>query len=109
MDMNEPRWWLRMAQATQRAAGIFLRDVGNGLLEVSHNMLALFGLLVITVLVFTLGRADLRDSIERQALDWLQQRQSARVEDAVGYVAEPDDGVNAALAKALAADPAALN
>ncbi len=109
MDMNEPRWWLRMAQATQRATGIFLRDVGNGLLEVSHNMLALFGLLVITVLVFTLGRADLRDNIERQALDWLQQRQSSRVEDAVGYVAEPDEGVNAALAKALAADPAALN
>ena len=107
--MTEPRWWQRMAQATQRAAGIFLRDVGNGLLEVSHNMLALVGLLVVTLLVFTLGRADLRDSIEQQALGWLQQRQSARAEDLVGYVAEPDEGVNAALAKALAVDPAGLN
>ncbi|HEV8692077.1 MAG TPA: lytic transglycosylase domain-containing protein [Ideonella sp.] len=98
-----------MAQATQRAVSIFLRDVGNGLLEVSHNMLALVGLLVVTLLVFTLGRADVRESIEHQALGWLQQRHSARAEELVGYVAEPDEGVNAALAKALATDPSALN
>jgi len=107
--MTEPRWWLRMAQVTQRAAGIFLRDVGNGLLEVSHNMLALVGLLVVALLAFTLGRADVRESIEHQALGWLQQRQSARAEELAIYVAEPDEGSNAALAKALAADPAALN
>lgn len=107
--MTEPRWWLRMAQSARRAGGIFLRDVGYGLLEISHNMLALVGLLVVAVLVFAAGRADLRASVERQALDWLQQRHSARAED-LGYVAMPDDGdTSAALAKALAADPAGLN
>jgi len=106
--MNEPQWWLRMAQAASRASSVFLRDVGNGLLEVSHNMLALVGLLVVALSVFAAGRADLRASVEQQALDWLQQRHSARAED-IGYVAEPDDTDSAALAKALAADPAGLN
>lgn len=109
MDMNEPQWWLRMTQATRRASSVFLRDVGNGLLEVSHNMLALVGLLVVALSVFAAGHADLRASVEQQALDWLQQRHSARAEDLVGYVAEPDDADSAALAKALAADPAGLN
>lgn len=106
--MNEPQWWLRMAQAACRASSVFLRDVGNGLLEVSHNMLALVGLLVVALSIFAAGRADLRASVEQQALDWLQQRHSARAED-IGYVAEPDDADSAALAKALAADPAGLN
>ena len=106
--MNEPQWWLRMAQAACRASSVFLRDVGNGLLEVSHNMLALVGLLVVALSIFAAGRADLRASVEQQALDWLQQRHSARAED-IGYVAEPDDPDSAALAKALAADPAGLN
>jgi len=106
--MTEPRWWLRMAQAARRSGSIFLRDVGHGLLEVSHNMLALVGLLVVALLVFAAGRADLRANVEQQALDWLQQRHSARAED-LGYVAEPDDGGSAALARALAADPAGLN
>jgi Transglycosylase SLT domain len=108
MDMTEPQWWLRMAQGTHRAGVVFLRDVGNGLLEVSHNMLALVGLLVVALMVFAAGRADLRASVERQALDWLQQRHSARAEEG-DYVAEPDDADSAALAKALAADPSALN
>jgi hypothetical protein len=108
MDMTEPRWWLRMAQATQRSSSIFLRDVGNGLLDVSHNMLALVGLLVVALIIFAAGRADLRESFERQTLDWLQQRHSARAEEN-GYIAEPDDADSAALARALASDPAALN
>ena len=106
--MTEPRWWLRMAQAAQRSSSIFLRDVGNGLLDVSHNMLALVGLLVVALIIFAAGRADLRENVEQQALDWLQQRHTARAEES-GYVAEPDDPDSAALARALAADPSALN
>jgi hypothetical protein len=108
MDMTKPRWWLRMAQAAQRSSSIFLRDVGNGLLDVSHNMLALVGLLVVALIIFAAGRADLRESFEKQTLDWLQQRHSARAEEG-SYIAEPDDADSAALARALAADPAALN
>ena len=84
--MTQPQWWQRMAQATHRSAAVFLRDVGHGLLEVSHNMLALVGLLVVGSLVFALGHADVRSSVERQALDWLQQRHTARA-DELGYVA----------------------
>lgn len=108
MDMTEPQWWLRMAQGTRRAAGVFLRDVGNGLLEISHNMLALLGLAVVALMVFALGRADVREGVERVALDWLQQRHSARTEDLGLYVAEPDEAHSVLLAKALAADPAGL-
>jgi hypothetical protein len=50
---------LRHAQrAAARSAGVFLRDVGHGLLEISHNTLALLGLAVVAVAVFAAGRAD---------------------------------------------------
>lgn len=107
MDMTEPHWWQRMAANARRGGAIFLRDVGNGLLDVSHNMLALVGLAVVALILFAAGRADLRASVEQQALDWLQQRHSARSED-LGYVAAPDDADSAALARALATDPADL-
>lgn len=106
--MTEPHWWLRMAQAARRSGGIFLRDVGHGLLDVSHNMLALLGLLVVAAVVFAAGRADLRHAVEQRALDWLQQRHAPRVEE-LAFVAEPDGPESAALAQALAADPADLN
>lgn len=106
--MDEPRWWLRMAQAARRSGGIFLRDAGQGLLDVSHNMLALLGLVVVAVVVFAAGRADLRQAVEQRALDWLQQRHAPRAEE-IGFVAEPDGPESLALAQALAADPADLN
>ena len=52
MDMTEPQWWRRMTDATRSSARVFLRDVGHGLLEVSHNMLALLGLLVVAAALF---------------------------------------------------------
>jgi hypothetical protein len=56
---------LRRAQrATARSLGVFLRDVGHGLLEISHNTLALLGLAVVAVLVFAAGRAELRHQVE---------------------------------------------
>lgn len=110
--MSEPRWWQRMAGAGQRATQVFLRDVGHGLLEVSHNMLALLGLLVVAALVFSVGRADVRQSIERSALGWLQERQLALagpLDSAMPYIAMPDDPESASLARALASDPSSLN
>lgn len=110
--MSEPRWWQRVAGAGQRATQVFLRDVGHGLLEVSHNMLALLGLLVVASLVFAVSRADVRQSIERRALGWLQDRQLALagpLDPAMPYIAMPDDPESASLARALASDPASLN
>jgi hypothetical protein len=68
-------------QACARSLSVFVRDVGNGLLEVSHNSLALFGLAVLVVTVFVGGRADLRQQTETWALGWLQQRHEARAEE----------------------------
>jgi soluble lytic murein transglycosylase-like protein len=56
---------------------VFLRDVGHGLLEISHNTLALLGLAVVAVLVFAAGRAELRQQVEVMALEWLQDRHEA--------------------------------
>lgn len=94
---------LRQAQrATARSANVFVCDVGRGLLEISHNTLALVGLAAIAVLVFGLGRAEIRGELEVVALEWLQTRHEAR-EEASGNllwaVAEPD-----AVTRATAAD-----
>ena len=70
---------LRHAQrATARSLGVFLRDVGHGLLEISHNTLALLGLAVVAVAVFATGQADVRHLAEVKALEWLQGRHEAR-------------------------------
>jgi soluble lytic murein transglycosylase-like protein len=94
---------LRQAQlASARSLKVFVCDVGRGLLEISHNTLALVGLAVIAATVFALGRADIRGQLEVQALEWLQNRHEAR-EHASGNllaaVAEPEG-----VARATAAD-----
>ncbi len=96
-----------MLVSTRRASAVFLRDVGNGLLEVSHNSLALVGLAVVVVTVFVAGRPDLRDSTEAWALSWLQQRLEARTEaddDITVAAAEP-----AAVSRATAVSPGELS
>lgn len=96
-----------MLRSTRTACSVFARDVGNGLLEVSHNGLAFVGLVVLTVLVFVAGQADLRHEAEQYARSWLQDRHEARAErdgDVLLAIAEP-----AAVSRATAADPRALN
>ena len=83
---------------------VLLRDVGAGLLDISHNSLALLGLCVVAVALFAGGREEIRLLAEQQALDWLQARQEAREPEAEPTVqAEPD-----AVARATAADPKSL-
>jgi soluble lytic murein transglycosylase-like protein len=93
-------------RAGARSLGVFLRDVGHGMLALGHNTLALVGLLVVAAVVFAAGRDDLRHQAELLALDWLQTRQEVRSQqsgEAIAMVAEPD-----AVARATAADPKAL-
>ena len=94
--------------ASARSAAVFLRDVGHGLLEVSHNTLALLGLVIAAVLLFAVGHSELRHEAEVRALGWLQARQEAREEPVVVTLAaelsEPD-----AIARATASDPKALS
>lgn len=107
--MPQVQWIKRMVTSSQNAITVFAKDVGHGLLEVSHNMLALVGLLVIAAAMFAAGRADLRLSMEREVLGWLQERHGGRAGLAVAdYVAMPDDPEHLSLARALAVDPAQL-
>ena len=93
--------------ATTQSVSVFLRDVGHGLLEVSHNTLALIGLMLAAVVLFVAGQADLRHDAETRALGWLQARHEARAEPADALAAElsePD-----AIARATASDPKDLS
>jgi len=86
---------------------VFVRDVGNGLLEVCHNGLALVGLAVLTAAMFFIGQPDVRHGAEKLALGWLQERHESRAErdgNLLVAVAEPD-----AVSRATAADPRALD
>lgn len=84
---------------------VFLRDVGAGLLEVSHNSLALLGLCVVGIALFAGGREEIRTLAERHALDWLLARQEAREPELAAPQPEPEPD---AVARATAADPKAL-
>ena len=72
----------RAYRDSTRALKVFVCDVGRGMLEVSHNTLALLGLASVAVLVFALGRADMREQVETVALEWLQTRHEAREQSA---------------------------
>ncbi len=100
-------------ESTLRSIGVFMRDVGNGLLEVSHNSLALLGLAVVVTLVFVAGRPDLRQQTETWALGWLQERHESRAaesDDLTIAAAEPDavDRATAVNPKELTQQQAAL-
>jgi hypothetical protein len=96
--------------ASAQSAAVFLRDVGHGLLEVSHNTLALIGLMLAAVLLFAAGRSDVRHEAEAWTLGWLQARQEARelpagpAELLAAELSEPD-----AVARATASDPKELS
>lgn len=89
-------------RATARSFSVFAGDVGRGLLEISHNTLAMVGLAAIAALVLAFGRPEVRHEVEVVALEWLQMRHEER-EHAAGnllsVVAEPE-----AVARATAAD-----
>lgn len=110
--MTTLRRWMVQARAarhmTRDSLVVFLRDVGHGMLEVSHNTLALVGLVIVAATLFAAGHAELRQSAEAQILGWLQSRQEARAEPEeptlAAELSEPD-----AVARATAYDPKDLN
>jgi soluble lytic murein transglycosylase-like protein len=95
--------------AVARSGAVFLRDAGHGLLEVGHNSLALFGLLILGALLFASGRPDVRHAVEAEALNWLQARQEARLQASAPVDPEPDLGEPDAILRATASDPKDLS
>lgn len=94
--------------ATVDSVTVFAKDVGHGLLEISHNSLAFVGLVVLAAALFTFGRPELRHAVEAHALGWLQARQEARLDASpeafLDSLVEPE-----AISRATAADPAELS
>jgi hypothetical protein len=91
----------------RQSASVFVRDVGSGALEISHNSLALLGLAAVVAVVFVAGRPDIRERAETWALGWLQERHVARAEesgDTLVAAAEAD-----AVKRATAASPTDLS
>ncbi len=93
-------------RASVRSTVVFLQDVGHGLLEVSHNTLALLGLIAVALVVFVAGHSELRHTVELQALGWLQARQVARTDPAEQLASDLKDPD--AIARATASDPKEL-
>jgi Transglycosylase SLT domain len=92
---------------TTQSASVFLRDVGHGLLEVSHNTLALLGLVLVGAALFVLSHGEMRQTAEVHMLGWLQARHDVRTEPAqllAEELREPD-----AVSRATATDPKELN
>ena len=94
-------------RAAARSVGVFVSDVGQGLLEVSHNTLALVGLAAVAVTLFGVSRPELRSEAEAVALEWLQGRHEER-ELASGNVLVGIGELDA-VARATATDPGSLS
>ena len=108
--MLQPQAVVRQALTTGReSVTVFLTDVGHGLLDVSHSMLAMVGLAVVAGALFMAGQDDLRDTLEARAWGWLEARHLARSggED-LAAVAESDPPAAGTPGSATTADLADL-
>jgi hypothetical protein len=95
----------RLTDSARDAAVVFLRDVGNGMLEVAHNTFAVVGLVVLGTGLFVAGHDDLRRTLESQARAWLVARHDARVATLPTVEAPIDLSEPDAIARATASDP----
>ncbi len=95
-----------MTQAAGQASSLFVKDIAQGLLVVSHNTLAVLGLGVVALAMTITSQDELRHRIEDMTLGWLNDRLEARAEaagDTLVAFNEPD-----AVSRATATDPKAL-
>ena len=99
----------RWRNVCAESSAVFVRDVGQGLLEVCHNSLALLGLCVVAALLFAGTRADMRHSVEQHALQWLMERHEVRGGSAGDDPSDPaNPAAPSAVDRATATDPSAL-
>ena len=107
----QPQALMRSALTTGRESiTVFLTDVGHGLLDVSHSMLAMVGLAVVAGALFMAGQDELRDTLEARAWGWLEARHLARSggEDLAAVAESDPPGAGNGPASATTADMAEL-
>lgn len=90
--MSQPGNWVT-------AVRTFAADVTEGFFEITHNSLALIGLIVAAACVALFAHSDLRTQGEAKLRTWLQQRHVAEA----GVIPEPD-----AIERTTAANPKEL-
>ncbi len=96
-------------RAVVQSVVVFVADVGRGMLVVSHNTLALVGLISVAVVLFTASHDELRHQAELQFLSWLQERQEARVEPVQLAAWIEETPQIDAVSRATASDPKELD
>ena len=107
-SLSLARSWRKCRRS--RSAAVFLRDAGHGLLEISHNSLALLGLLILGAAALRRAAAPTCGTPSRpETLDWLQARHDARLQASADAASEPDLGEPDAIARATAVDPSDLS
>jgi len=82
---------------------VFVKDVAQGLLLVSHNTLALLGLASLSLVVAFASQPQWRDRLEQRAHAWLAERAATRAEanaDALLMPSDPDAITRATFADA---------
>jgi hypothetical protein len=107
MDTGDSQKKQNLFVGAARCTQTFLSDVIRGLFEISHNSLALIGLVLVAMLTVSASQTELRSHIEHHVLGWLQTRQEARVEgtaQAISTLSEPN-----AVQRATAANPKHLS
>ncbi len=100
--------------ASVRVFKLFVLDVWGGLRVFGHNALAMLGLAAVALVLFVMGRADVRQDLETRALGWLNERAALRdgvvlsaqaeADEFDADLAEPD-----AIQRATATNPAELS
>jgi hypothetical protein len=114
-DESEQSKSARGHKAWRAVAMLFVSDVVEGVRRVSHNALAMLGLVAVVCVLFLTGRADVRFDLESQALSWLMERASTRAGNvAVAATGESNVELLAmaepeAIQRATAANPAKLS
>jgi len=95
-------------QAVKHSLQTFADDVARGFFDITHNGLALLGMVLAVGLMTLSFRADLRGAAEEKLLGWLLQRQSGGA--VVALTADPNavERATAALPSELPADQAKL-
>ncbi|WP_397534838.1 transglycosylase SLT domain-containing protein [Roseateles sp.] len=104
--MTARRELIALAHHIGAAISLFVKDIGHGLLVVSHNTLALLGLVVLALGLIFISQAEMRHRVEAEVYGWLDSRQGARAEaegNSLFGLNEPE-----AISRAVASDPKAL-